>query len=80
MAELFYQGHRATWSVKIMGCATRVVSNPSTLLSAIGYVPVGVDLIWLTSMDPGFGGQSFTESRAEEHGGGQFFSTRSRAP
>ena len=68
MAELLDQGHRATWSVKIMGCATRVVFYPSTPLSATEYVPVGVDLILLMLVEPGFGDQGFTESQAEEHG------------
>ena len=51
---------RSLQLIRDHGCKAGLVFNPATPLSYLDYVLDKVDVILLMSVNPGFGGQSFT--------------------
>ena len=58
--------HRTLAAIKDRGKKAGAVLNPATSLTTLEYVLADVDLVMLMSVNPGFGGQSFTESSLEK--------------
>lgn len=50
---------RSLQLIKNAGCKAGLVFNPATPLHYMDYVMDKLDMIWLMSVNPGFGGQSF---------------------
>jgi len=48
--------------IRAAGCQSGLAFNPATSLEALEYVIDKVDLVLIMSVNPGFGGQSFTDS------------------
>ena len=61
--------HRTVQAIKALGAKAGVVVNPSTPVSALGEVAGDVDFVLVMSVNPGFGGQTFSprsESKVRE--------------
>ena len=54
--------HRSIQAIKAQGCKAGLVFNPASSLDVLDWVIEDIDLILLTSVNPGFGGQSFIDS------------------
>jgi len=57
---------RSLQLVRDAGCKSGLVFNPATPLDALKYVMDKVDMILLTSVNPGFGGQKFIPSTLDK--------------
>ena len=52
--------HRTVHAIKALGVKAGVVLNPSTPVSSLEQIAQDVDFVLVMSVNPGFGGQSFT--------------------
>jgi len=60
-AEACTHLHRTLQHIRSLGCKSGVALNPHTSLSVIEEVLEEIDLVLIMSVNPGFGGQSFSE-------------------
>jgi len=51
--------HRQLDRIRELGCRAGVALNPGTPLAAVSEVLMGIDLLLIMTVDPGFGGQAF---------------------
>ena len=58
--------HRTLACIKDLGRKAGAVLNPATSLATLDYVLAEVDLVMLMSVNPGFGGQSFSPSAIDK--------------
>ncbi|KAA9005244.1 ribulose-phosphate 3-epimerase [Histidinibacterium aquaticum] len=58
--------HRTLQAIAAAGCKAGVAINPGTPMDAVAPVLDLVDLVCVMTVNPGFGGQSFIESRVPE--------------
>ena len=54
--------HRSVQAIKAAGCQAGLVFNPASSLHGLEWMLDDIDMVLLMSVNPGFGGQSFSES------------------
>jgi len=66
-AEACTHLHRSLQLIKSLGVKAGVALNPATPLSAIKWVIDQLDFVLIMSVNPGFGGQKFIETRIDKN-------------
>ena len=59
--ETGFHLHRTVQQIKKLGCRAGVTLNPATSVSSLEEILPYIDLVLVMTVNPGFGGQSFSE-------------------